>query len=330
MKQILFSILLIAFGMVPVANAETTTLLVDFSASPSSGLAPLNSVDLSAAVSGTATGTITYRFDCTGDGVWDHTYTSAGTSYTAYDLCNYPNSGGYIAKAMAERGGISFQGSVGINVTSSVPVPASLTLTLLAKNVSANQTLFTDSISAKPSDKIEFQIQISKESGVATNVTLKDALPSQLSYLGNLKVDGVANSGDLIKGIALGDISSNSPRFITFEAQVAGDASFKPGNNNVINTVIATGTNASGSDAITLKVQGSGISGGATSVSTGALNPLSAAFFISLAIGFLISYFLLLRFYVKNHVLPKAFQQKAAQDLESVISRIKRRQEQLV
>lgn len=329
MKQLLFSILLITFGTASVANAQATTLLVDFSASPSTGLAPLNSVDLSAVVSGTATGTITYRFDCTGDNVWDNVYSSASTSYTAPDLCNYLNPGAYTARAMVERGGLSSQGSIEINVTTSVPVPTSLVLTTLARNVSSGQALFGDPISAKPSDKVEFQIQVSKGSGAAYSVTLKDILPSTLSYLGNLKVDGVANSGNIASGIFLGDISSNNPRFITFEAQVAPDASFSLGSNDVINTASALGTNAAGSDAMTLKVQRSAVLGAATSVSTGAFSSFGAALLISLAIGFLLSYTLLLRFYIKNHVLPKAFQQKAVRDLESVVQRIRRRQEQL-
>lgn len=325
MKKLLLSIIAISLAAASFAQAQSTTLLVDFSASPSSGLAPLNSVDLSAAISGTATGLITYRFDCTGDNVWDNVTTSASTSYTAPDLCNYPNPGVYTAKAMVERGGLSSQGSIAMNVTSSVPVPASLVLTTLAKNVSSGQALFGDPISAKPSDKIEFQIQVSKGSGAAYSVTLKDILPSTLSYLGNLKVDGVANSGNIISGIVLGDISSNNPRFVTFEAQLAPDVSFSLGNNDVINTATALGTNASGSDAMTLKVQRAGVLGTATSVSTGAFGSFGAAFLISLAIGFLLSYALLLRFYIKNHVLPKAFQQKAERDLESVISRITKR-----
>ena len=189
MKRLLFSIIVVSLSLTSIAHAQAATLLVDFAASPASGLTPLNNVDLSASVSGSATGPITYRFDCTGDGVWDTTYTSTNTSYTAPDLCNYQAPGIYTAKAMVERGGLSFQGSIGVNVTGVVP---------------------------------------------------------------------------------------------------------------------------------------------ATSVSTGLFNPSIIALAITFLIGFIISYFLLLRFYVKNHVLPKAFQQKAVQDIESVIKRIKQREEPLI
>ncbi|MDO8470774.1 MAG: hypothetical protein Q7S63_02235 [bacterium] len=327
MNKLLFSVIVLSLCAAPAVQAQSATLLVDFSASPSSGLAPLNSVDLSASVSGTATGTITYKFDCTGDGTWEHIYTSASTSYTAPDLCSYPTQGIYSAKALVERGGISSQGSMVLDVTGSLPVPSSMSVTILAKNVSTGQAIFSDPISARPSDTIEFQIQVGQGSGTAYGVTLKDVLPAKLSYLGNLKVDGVANSGNILQGISLGDINGGSARFVTFRAQIAPNASFGAGTNNVVTTVTALGTNASGSDAITLNVQAPGVSGVATAVSTGLFDPSTLALVVTFLIGFILSYVLLLKFYVKNHILPKAFHAKAKQDMENVVERIKRREQ---
>ncbi len=83
------------------------TLYVNLSASPDSGCYYLNDVDLTASVSGTASGDITYKFDCTNDGTWDSTITSSNSSYTATDLCDYTAVGNYTAKVSVERNGLT-------------------------------------------------------------------------------------------------------------------------------------------------------------------------------------------------------------------------------
>jgi hypothetical protein len=103
-------------GITGILVQAGNTLSVSLSANPSSGLAPLNNVDLTATVGGTATGPITYRFDCTNDGTWDHTITTNTNPYTAVDLCNYSNPGNYTAKVRVERQNLSFEGITGILV----------------------------------------------------------------------------------------------------------------------------------------------------------------------------------------------------------------------
>jgi uncharacterized repeat protein (TIGR01451 family) len=87
-------------------NVNVPTLSVDLEAIPNSGNAPLNGVDLKATVSGTAAGTINYKFDCTNDGNWDYTfYNISDNPKTVVDACNYTYAGTYIAKVYVERGG---------------------------------------------------------------------------------------------------------------------------------------------------------------------------------------------------------------------------------
>lgn len=71
---------------------ETTILRVTLSASPASGLAPLNNVDLTARVTGTTEGQIlTYNFDCDNNGTFEFSSPETQqTTYTATDVCNYP------------------------------------------------------------------------------------------------------------------------------------------------------------------------------------------------------------------------------------------------
>jgi len=107
---------LIIQGTINVVVGDVATLAVDFSAEPSSGDAPLNNVDLTAYVSGTATGDITYKFDCTNNGSWERTVTTSSTSYTATDLCDYSSEGNYTAKVKVERGGVWVEGTATILV----------------------------------------------------------------------------------------------------------------------------------------------------------------------------------------------------------------------
>jgi len=122
---------------VPQGGGETLT--VSLSASPSSGSAPLTDVDLTATVSGTATGTINYAFYCnrSDSGVnitpgW--AYKIDGTTinpYTAYNVCDYSSPGTYTAKVIAERGSLQAESRVSIVVTSppdTTPPPAPIGL----------------------------------------------------------------------------------------------------------------------------------------------------------------------------------------------------------
>jgi len=99
------------------------TLSVSLSANPSSGCSPLNNVDLTATVSGTAQGSINYYFDCQNDGVWDRTLVSSDISVTVFDLCNYPSPGSFTAKVRVERQGLVAENFAQISVQSCYSAP---------------------------------------------------------------------------------------------------------------------------------------------------------------------------------------------------------------
>ena len=101
------------------------TLSVTISANPSSGVIPLNGVDLTAKVWGTATGPINYTFYCnrtdTGTNItsgWCHKKDGvAQTSYTATDCCNFSTAGTYTAKVIVDRGSLQAETRVNIQVS---------------------------------------------------------------------------------------------------------------------------------------------------------------------------------------------------------------------
>ena len=97
------------------------TLFVNLSSTPSLGNVPIT-VSLWAAVTGSASGTINYKFDCTNDGTYDvvilnQSPSSGDASYTATNACTYNISAVYTAKVLVERGSSSNTNTVTINAT---------------------------------------------------------------------------------------------------------------------------------------------------------------------------------------------------------------------
>lgn len=107
-----------------VEEIPSSVFDVALMASPYYGDAPLNGVDLSAAVSGSATGPITYAFYCNRSDAgtdmaagWAAKFDNvAETSKTATDACDYATNGIYTAKVIASRGGYVVEARKEINI----------------------------------------------------------------------------------------------------------------------------------------------------------------------------------------------------------------------
>ncbi|MFQ5641361.1 MAG: plastocyanin/azurin family copper-binding protein, partial [bacterium] len=123
-------------GVIHVDSAPPTgpTLSVSLSADPAAGEAPLQGVDLSAQVSGTATGAITYRFDCSNDALFEHELTTDADFYTAADVCTYDAAGTYTAKVVAQREGLTAEATVAITVDEPPPPPGGGDVTISMKD----------------------------------------------------------------------------------------------------------------------------------------------------------------------------------------------------
>ncbi|MDD5145870.1 MAG: PKD domain-containing protein [Candidatus Pacebacteria bacterium] len=97
---------------------QQQNISVSLFATPSSGCAPLNNVDLTANVFGNFySDNITYLFDCTNNGDWERRVVANSNSFTAYDLCNYYSSGLYTARVRVERQGNFSENTTQINVS---------------------------------------------------------------------------------------------------------------------------------------------------------------------------------------------------------------------
>ncbi|MBU4350842.1 hypothetical protein L6250_02150 [Candidatus Parcubacteria bacterium] len=166
---LLVSQLAIYFG---ASVVQAATLNVDFSASPSSGPAPLNNVSLTAVVSGTATGLINYKFDCTNDGTWDLVVNnSVSTTYTASNLCNYSSAGTYTAKVRVERGVLSFEGTTAIFVTSGPDLSVVLSANPSSGPVPLNGVDLTAAVSGSATGNITYKFDCTSDGGWESTIT---------------------------------------------------------------------------------------------------------------------------------------------------------------
>lgn len=270
-------------------NVSSAVINVNLSASPSSGCVPLNNVSLTAYVSGTISGDITYYFDCTSDGIWDRVYTSSNTSYTASNICNFSSVGTFSAKVKVTSGNVSAENTTSINVSSCVA--GNLIIEKTVRNLSDGQLAFSKSVLADPSEVLEFQIKITAISQVQ-NLTVKDVLPDRISLRSNtFKIDGILSSGNIQNGISLGTFSANQTKTITFLADISGPSGFNFGDTNLTNTATANWDGNSLSDTASVTVRKTRVLG-ATTAPTGwikeiFLDPLFILSFCSLALIYL-------------------------------------------
>lgn len=87
------------------------------------------------------------------------------------------------------------------------------------RNATKEQGDWQKNISVNPGDIIEFKIEI-KANEDSLNILIFEVLPYQVSYNGNLKLDGKAIDGSLLIGLQIGDLKKGKSKTITFEGKV--------------------------------------------------------------------------------------------------------------
>ncbi len=202
-------ILILAMISLPVL-ACSSTLSVEISANPSSGFAPLEDVDLTATVSGTVTGDITYKFDCENDGSWEKIITTSETSFTAYDLCDYPSPGSYVAKVVVERGGLVFEGTTPILVKGGADFSVQLSANPSSGAAPLNDVDLTASVSGSVSGEITYKFDCTSDGTWEKEITTSETsytaydlcdYPSVGNYTAKVKVERGGLSAEATTGI---------------------------------------------------------------------------------------------------------------------------------
>ncbi len=162
-------------------------------------------------------------------------------------------------------------------------------VTTQVRNLSSGNLNWSTSVSANPSDILQYQITLQNNSNVnLNNVTVRDTLPANLLYSNNLMIDGAANGGNIIFGVNIGSLSPNQTRTVTYQVQVGPAQNFVFGTTTLTSSTSVTSNNGTnGTSSTSVSVNRSGVLG-ATSVPTGLTNnPIVDSFFLPLILALL-------------------------------------------
>lgn len=129
------------------------------------------------------------------------------------------------------------------------PTPQSpkLSIAKLVRNVTQGSSQ-SDSVIANPLQTVEFSIAItSSGAGTVNAVTLRDALPSGLSYVvGSTTIDAIAATDGVVStGLSIGNMAQGRTVTVRFYATIANASFFSSGTSSLTNTAFARGSNVS-------------------------------------------------------------------------------------
>lgn len=150
------------------------------------------------------------------------------------------------------------QDSASVVVSVVPPGNPTISITKTVRNVSRGQTAFTDSVSASPSEQVEFQVTVSTANATARNVVASDTLPSelQLNFISN-----PYSTNSTLSSIPLGDIAPGSSKVFQITATVGAESNFPANSTTTLRNIArAVADNAPGvSDSATVLVTRGGV-----------------------------------------------------------------------
>ncbi|MBZ9572980.1 DUF11 domain-containing protein [Patescibacteria group bacterium] len=155
------------------------------------------------------------------------------------------------------------------------------------KNVSRGDTTWYNIYrSADPSDELLFRIVVKSTGDTEIrDVKVKDDLPSNIIYQGNLEIDNVSKTKNIsTQAVNIGDLSPGESKTLIFEAKVAAKENFSFGTTDLINTARAYTSETSDSDTCKVKVTRKGVAGVVTGVSNRIIDSLLLPLGIALTI----------------------------------------------
>ena len=149
----------------------------------------------------------------------------------------------------------------------------SLSIIKTGRNLSKNQSTYSDSFSANPGDQLEFYVQVTNNGTVdVNNVRVWDNLPQNISIIsGSTTIDGANWGGDITgSGLNLATVKKGVTKNIKFKAEVAAANKFTPGSINLTNNVFVEADNISQiSDKATVVVNVAKTTGNVTGNTSG-------------------------------------------------------------
>ena len=179
------------------------------------------------------------------------------------------------------------QGSVSKSLTIYVSEGTNIGLTKLGRNLSRGDRSYEKTIRLAPGEVAEFYLAISAVDADLTNVTVKDILPTSLTYMnGTTKINGIVQIDTIATtGLSLGNISRGNSKIITFQALSSAPGYYLTQTNTA--EAMATGQDKV-TDSSTI-VFGTVL--GAATVKTGPADSLRVMLLISLGLTLILFYY---------------------------------------
>lgn len=164
--------------------------------------------------------------------------------------------------------------------TGNTALTGNLTVSKKVINLTTSNLIWQNSVSAKPFDIISFVITLQTGNQQINNIFVKDVLPQNLIYKGNLTLNASLNSSENpTSGISIATMQPNSVYVISYQAQVAGENNFSYGTTTLNNTVIVTNNQTPSQTVSSQVLVNKSFVSGATYVPTGFTNNFIKDFF---------------------------------------------------
>lgn len=223
--------------------------------------------------------TVNYAWSCTGGTL--SSYNIAQPTYTAPIITGPVTYS--CTLTVSNSSGASNSASTTVYVNSNNTTGNGvLTVTKSVINVTSGNLNWQSSVNATAGNIVSFAVTLQPGSQDIHNVYLRDILPANLIYRGNLTMNTTNYSGDITAGINIGTVYANQPVIISYQAQVSPYLPY--GSMVLTNNVTVTSTEA-GTETASSSVLASNATAvyGATYVSTGLTNGfLTDSFFLPL------------------------------------------------
>ncbi len=163
---------------------------------------------------------------------------------------------------------------------------SSLSVTKRVINLTSGSSSWQSSVSARPSDMLSFAIILQANGRDFHEVNVRDVLPSNLIYKGNMTVNGsLVFSGNSMPSVGIGTILSGQVAIVSYQAQIAPAVSFAYGITTINNGATVTSAQAGTQTALASVTVNKSLVSGASIIATGLTNNfLTESFFLPLLI----------------------------------------------
>ncbi len=237
----MFVIFILGLSLIPIISLTAATNqppIVD--AGPDKEVFENESVILNGSASDPDGETITLSWSCpagnlSNNSIAQPTYTAPLVDFNIYYTC---------ILTATDSQGLRTSDTVKILVKNKIP---DIMVSVLAKNLSRQDTIWKKSISASSSEEIMFKIEIvSNHNLVLENMMVKNNLASKMVYQGNLKIDNISDNRDITnQAINIGNLRPGQTKIITFQSKILSAGNFASGITELLNTALVYNANLS-------------------------------------------------------------------------------------